>query len=112
MTKQWKSRMTYEHPAPYRKGQYGHIVRGAAGIFSYLFRGCRIACPQKWAQKMFDLESEIKPGRPEVGSVRLPAIAVRSEIAQRLEEKAAELGLTVPDARREAYEAFVRGDAE
>lgn len=51
---------------------------------------------------------EIKMGRPSVGSEMLPAITVPEELRVALEKKAVELGISVPDARREAYRLFTK----
>jgi len=108
MTKQWKSRMTYEHPAPYRKGQYGHIVRGAAGKFSLISENWRIALPQDWAQKMYDFEHRVKSGRPSAGEVQLCGIKIKAWVADGLKAYAERNGLRMVDARKAAYAALVR----
>lgn len=48
-----------------------------------------------------------KIGRPSVGDLELPAITVPDSLKAALGKKASALGLSVPDARREAYRKFV-----
>lgn len=50
---------------------------------------------------------EIKTGRPFVGAVMLTSITVSDDLKTALEKKAVEMGISVPDARREAYRLFV-----
>lgn len=45
-------------------------------------------------------------GRPPVGDIVLDKLTVPSELKSALEAKAEELGLSVPDVRREAYRKF------
>ena len=47
-----------------------------------------------------------KTGRPIIGDAMLDKITVTSELKAELEAKAASLGISVPDARREAYRKF------
>jgi phage terminase small subunit len=47
-------------------------------------------------------------GRPSIGSEMFPAITVPEGLREALEKKSAELGLSVPDARREAYRLFTK----
>ena len=47
-------------------------------------------------------------GRPSVGTKTLPGLTVPENLRTALEAKAAELGLSVPDARREAYRLFTK----
>ena len=105
---QWKSKITYEHPAPYRKGQYGHIVRGAAGKFSLISDNWRIALNQDWAQKMYDFEHTRKRGRPDAGEVQLCGIKIKAWVADGLKKYAERNGLRMVDARKAAYAALVR----
>ena len=105
---QWKSKIIYEHPAPYRKGQYGHIVRGAAGKYIWSSGEGRAACPQDWAAKMHDLERKIKPGRPPAGEVQLCGIKIKAWVADGLKAYAERNGLRMVDARKAAYAALVR----
>lgn len=49
---------------------------------------------------------EIKIGRPRIGDVDLPQLTVPQTLIDALTKKAGELGISVPDARREAYRQF------
>jgi hypothetical protein len=49
---------------------------------------------------------EARTGRPSVGDAMLDKITVPSELKEALEAKAEELGISVTDARREAYRLF------
>lgn len=51
---------------------------------------------------------EIKVGRPPVGSETLLQLTVPADLKSALEAKAAALGLSLPDARREAYRQFIK----
>ena len=53
---------------------------------------------------------EIKIGRPSVGEVMLNGIMVPANLKNEIEKKAAERGISVPEARREAYRLFVGGE--
>jgi hypothetical protein len=46
-------------------------------------------------------------GRPSVGEIWLNKLKVSKEIKDALEKKAAAMGLTIPEARRSAYEQWV-----
>jgi hypothetical protein len=50
--------------------------------------------------------AEVKMGRPSVGGVLIPQITVSEGVKNGLEARAAELGISVPDARRQAYQQF------
>lgn len=50
---------------------------------------------------------EVKMGRPSVGDIVLNSLTVPEELRTALEKKAATLGISVPDARREAYRKFI-----
>jgi len=61
--------------------------------------------------RLINALNEIKPrtmGRPTVGAAMLPALTVPEELRAALEAKAARLGISVPDARREAYRLFTK----
>ena len=106
----WKSKKLYDHPAEHRRGTWGNVIQGAAGVYAFQVGVCRMSCPQDWAARIHAGESEdVGPGRPEIGTVRLPAIAVPDRLSKKLLARAEKVGLSVPDARREAYEGFVRG---
>ncbi len=47
-------------------------------------------------------------GRPPVGDETLPAITVPAELLTALKNKSVETGLSMPDARREAYRLFTK----
>lgn len=47
-------------------------------------------------------------GRPRVGGQTLPAITVPDEIKRGLESRASTLGMSVADARRQAYRLWLR----
>lgn len=51
---------------------------------------------------------EIKMGRPSVGTSMLTAITVSDNTKAALEKKAKEVGVSVPDVRRAAYEAYLK----
>jgi hypothetical protein len=52
-------------------------------------------------------ETSSKKGRPAVGDVKLYELKVTADLLQALEEKAARLNMTLPNARREAYKLWV-----
>ena len=56
-------------------------------------------CPQDWAAKIHKAEQD------EV--TMLPGLTVPEDLRTALEARATELGLSVPDARREAYRLFI-----
>ena len=65
-------------------------------------------CPQDWAAKIHKAEQdEVTMGRPTVGSEMLPGLTVPEDLRTALEARATELGLSVPDALREAYRLFI-----
>jgi hypothetical protein len=106
---EWKSKQLHEHPARHQKGTCGYIVLGKAGVYAMRVGGSMMSCPQDWAAKIHKTEQdEVTMGRPSVGSEMLPAITVPEELRTALEAKAAELGISVPDARREAYRLFTK----
>jgi len=53
-----------------------------------------------------DVSSRI--GRPPVGDTVFDKLTVPSELKAAIEAKAAEIGISVPDARREAYRLFTK----
>lgn len=109
MEAQWKSKQLYEHPAEHQHGTCGIIELSKAGIYVLKVGGGRMSCPQDWAAKIHKAEQdEVIMGRPSVGSEMLPALTVPEELRAALETKAASLGISVPDARREAYKTFVK----
>jgi hypothetical protein len=68
-----------------------------------------MSCPQEWAAKIHKTEQDaVIYGRPSVGSEMLSALTVPEALRAALEAKAAELGISVPDARREAYRLFTK----
>jgi hypothetical protein len=61
--------------------------------------------------RLINALNAIKPrtmGRPSVGSEMLPALTVPEDLRSALEAKASALGISVPDARREAYRLFTK----
>jgi hypothetical protein len=52
--------------------------------------------------------AEVKMGRPTVGDEMLTGITVPTDLKKAIEKKAKELGISEPDVRRAAYEAFVK----
>ena len=54
-----------------------------------------------------NVEISSQMGRPRVGNEILPAITIPGELKAGLKSRAGELGLSLPDARREAYRFFV-----
>jgi len=109
METQWKSKQMYEHPAKHQRGTCGVIELSKAGVYVLKVGGGRMSCPQDWASKIHKTEQdEITMGRPTVGSEMLPALTVPEELRTALEAKAVELGISVPDARREAYRLFTK----
>ena len=109
METQWKSKQLYEHPAGVSRGTCGIIELSKAGVYVLKVGGGRMSCPQDWAAKIHKAEQdEVTMGRPSVGSEMLPALTVPEELREALGAKAAELGISVPDARREAYRLFTK----
>jgi len=109
MSDAWKSKQMYEHPAKHQRGTVGYITMSAVGIYAMATGGCRMSCPQDWAAKIHKAEQdEVQMGRPSVGEEMLTALTVPTKLREALESKAAELGLSVPDARREAYRLFTK----
>lgn len=107
MEAQWKSKQMYEHPAKHQRGTCGSVELSKAGVYVLKVGGGRMSCPQNWAAKMHKAEQdEVTMGRPSVGSEMFPALTVPEELRTAMEAKAAELGISVPDARREAYRKF------
>jgi hypothetical protein len=107
MNTHWKSKQMYEHPAKHRRGTFGIVELSTAGIYVLKVGGGRMSCPQGWAAKIHKAEQDnITMGRPSVGSEMLPAITLPKDLRVALEKKAVEFGITVPDARREAYRMF------
>ena len=105
----WKSKQLHEHPAKHQRGTCGYIVLSGAGVYAMRVGGSTMSCPQDWAAKIHKAEQdETSIGRPTVGGETLPGITVPEELRAALEAKAAELGLSVPDARREAYRLFTK----
>jgi len=105
----WKSKQLHEHPAKHQRGTCGNIVLSGAGVYAMRVGGSAMSCPQDWAAKIHKTEQdEITMGRPIVGSEMLPGLTVPEDLRTALEAKAAELGLSVPDARREAYRLFTK----
>ena len=51
---------------------------------------------------------EARAGRPAIGNAMLDKITVASELKEALEAKSDELGISVADARREAYRLFTK----
>ena len=47
-------------------------------------------------------------GRPRVGDECLEKITVPTELREAMEKRSEELGISMPDARRRAYEGFVK----
>jgi hypothetical protein len=113
METQWKSKQLYEHPAKHQRGVCGIIELSKAGVYVLKVGGCRMSCPQEWAAKIHKTEQdEVTYGRPSVGPEMLPALKVPEELRAALKAKAAELGISVPDARREAYRLFTMSERE
>jgi hypothetical protein len=109
METQWKSKHLYEHPAKHQRGVCGIIELSKVGLYVLKAGGCRMSCPQDWAAKIHKAEQDaVTMGRPSVGSEMLPALTVPEALRAALEAKAAELGISVPDARREAYRLFAK----
>jgi hypothetical protein len=109
MQSKWQSKQLYEHPAKHQRGVCGIIELSPAGVYVLKVSGGRMSCPQDWAAKIHKAEQdEVTMGRPTVGSEKLPALTVPEELRAAMEAKAAELGISVPDARREAYRLFTK----
>lgn len=108
MRSKWQSKQLYEHPAEHQRGVCGIIELSPAGVYVLKVGGGRMSCPQKWAAKIHKAEQDaLIMGRPGVGSEILPSLTVPAELRSALEAKAAELGIPVPDVRREAYRLLV-----
>lgn len=109
METQWKSKQMYEHPAKHQRGTCGIIELSKTGVYVLKVGGGRMSCPQDWAAKIHKTEQEeVTIGRPSVGSAMLPALTVPEKLRTALVAKAAALGISVPDARREAYRLFTK----
>lgn len=102
----WKSKKLHEHPV---RGVCGVIELSDAGVYVLKVGGGRMSCPQDWAAAIHKAEQEESAvmGRPQVGDVMLPAITVPEKLKEAIEKKAEEIGLSTPDARREAYKNFI-----
>lgn len=118
MKKKWESKKIYEHPVKHQAGQFGKIVLSDADIYVFAQGSVKMSCPQGWATKMHAQElaeadaSGNGVGRPQVGDRTLAAIVVPDEIRTSLEAVAERLGLSLPDARREAYRMFLNANKE
>jgi hypothetical protein len=108
----WKSKQQYEHPAPHQAGVYGTIEQSDAGVYVLKVGGGRMSCPQDWAARIHaeegQDESDTRRGRKRVGDTLLDPLTVWESTKSALEAKAQSLGISVPDARREAYELWLR----
>ena len=64
------------------------------------------------AQILADAGYVPRIGRPPVGDALLPHITVPVELLHKLTAQAATLGLSMPNARREAYTKWVGADMQ
>jgi hypothetical protein len=105
----WTSRKIYEHPL--LPDTHGLVCHGSTGIYTMRVGGSRISCPQDWASKIHTEElggqTETTAGRPQIGTAQLTALIVPEELRGALEEAAEARGLSLPDARREAYKMWI-----
>lgn len=103
----WKSKKLHDHPAV--RGVYGFIELSDAGVYVLKVGGGRMSCPQDWAAAIHKAEQDNAAvmGRPQVGDVMLPAITVPEKLKEAIEKKAEKIGLSTPDARREAYRKYI-----
>jgi hypothetical protein len=53
-----------------------------------------------------ECRKNLRVGRPRIGDVDLPQLAVPQATIDALTKRAGEMGISVPDARREAYRQF------
>jgi hypothetical protein len=107
MQSKWQSKQLYEHPAKHQRGVCGIIELSPAGVYVLKVGGGRMSCPQDWAAKIHKAEQdEVQMGRPPIGSEMLPSLTVPEELRIELEKRAEKLGISMPDARREAYRKF------
>lgn len=101
----------YEHPVI---DQAGNVVLTQAERYALRVGGKTMSCPQDWASAIHreELQTKKKMGRPSVGAATLPSITVPEELRDRLQVRAVECGLSMPDARREAYYQFIKEEEE
>jgi hypothetical protein len=106
----WHSKKLYEHPSKDFRGISGFVEMSTTGAYRLRVGASRYSCPQDWAAKIHkseqDEESDPQIGRPSIGTAQLPGITLPDALKNALEKKAAALGLSVPDARRQAYLIF------
>ena len=102
MNTQWQSKRFYR-----LRGNLGIIELSKAGIYVFRFGACRSSCPQEWASKIhYEEISLMSKGRPKIGEIMLPGLTVSAELSQAIKTRAAVLGISLPNARREAYHKF------
>lgn len=103
----WKSKNLYKHPNIPGPSLYGYVVQNSTETYALRVGGLTMSCPQDWAALIHKTEQDqTTMGRPTVGDNALPGITVPTTLRSALEAKSAELGLSMPDARREAYRKF------
>jgi len=53
----WESIGIHKHPED--KGILGHVVKLESGIYAFKVKGSMMCCPQDWASKIYNYESQI-----------------------------------------------------
>jgi len=109
MPKRWRSKETYQHPSDDLPNTRGYVEMTTNGIYVFKHGASRMSCPRAWAAKIhYAEEKKITPqGRPSIGDATFPAITLREDIRAAFKDKARALGLSIPDARRQAYRLLI-----